>query len=711
MAKFSMISKAASAAILGAVLLTGCGSSDTAAAVAGSTEVVAADGYVGKLKRAAVASKAGQDDVKSAIGNVTKGKIKFGKKLDKTWKIAIPADSLVDANNDGNISNDNNATVGFEMSTFGDEGLATPGSTFVYAVTDGNATAAEAYSDFLEFDPVAGSDDIASDNNDTKQKAENMLALLEMIKTVGKGSSVSEIAKLTITAADINSTDLNTSTKMDNLTFAGATEMKDLVAAKVAKLQSTIALVQAIKASGQEIDISTMMVRSSDGGENIVDLIEAEDINTSTMTSLISDANTSSNAIAAVEAAAVAAIPQKLILTGDTITVGSTDVVVSNNTFDLDLTIEDNATINDFASITFPAITVNKAKVDAGDYNATFSVMIETADEAKMLRLEIDGAKIALEANSTTPTVEFTTDTTVTIAQSGINSLSDINITSSITAEVNSPMTQSDFGFNINTLLENLVSDANSEKVEEALTAINGFLNTSSTYTVELGLKTDMFTDMGVLSEDNATREITGTVNVNMEPKDILAANQIIVDAALDHAKMYISSLADGYSVELPTSYNGATIVWTSNNAGISDTGTVTKVVGQTQTGTMTVTVTKGTLADATLADETFTSASITVAAGVESYDNELTDTGFAGTVANGVTLSADGATLKFNDQEAGALPVATTITDGTSEIALIDSTNGHAGAAYIFEYNSNSYEGTFGSADASVDITELTQQ
>lgn len=686
MAKFSTISKAASAAILGAVLLVGCGSSDTTAA---GSSLNSGDGYLGGLGRV-VNGTTTQDGVKFHGNN--KGKFTMNSTKANGKKITIKPQGLyfdLDQSGDYNSTVDVNLT--FELKADGAAGFVSHLTTLAVDTNDSDLAAL-----VNNFDPIEAASVLVTGTTAEKNKAGKLLVLGEAVKTILKTDSaqLSNLDVNTSVLEDVNATSANLDMTTAMATVATNNPSLGLaVDAKINSVKAVIAVIQDMNSTGtvDAAAIEEMFSRVSDGDQNVSEAIANvggtafADINTTLIDNADSNVSTSNTL--------VDNLPAKLVIPS-TITVGEETFNVNDGVFEGNI-ISADGNISAFCDISLGNVVATKA-ITATDANITVTIDGTGDYSGDQVSLSIIGAKISASENGAV-TVTIPQGTTIKATQAGLPALQSV-IGTMATATTTKELTNTDFGFNVSTLLGAL----DNSNIQTAISTLSTYLAKSAAYEVSIKLDTELYADY---------KTITGAVNVNMTDTAIKAANQVIVDAikvgselsmAASHVEMYET---------LPTTINGATITWASNNSAIATDGTVTKpaVGAANATGTLVATITKGT--GATLATATFTSDSITVEAeqpAAVTYDNTVA----TGDVNSYASLATQGnETIKFNDPSSALTGNAATIyitVNGGSIEASVTTTTDMTGTFIYTNASGTSYTSDFATAitAGTVDLT-----
>jgi hypothetical protein len=539
MKKFTKLSLIASTAILGTALLTGCGSSSS---------------------NEATASTDGSAEIQgSVVNNVTAG------------GMTLFFDDNTTCTNDSNISTTGttltlNATAfqGCEkpLNTYKSISVDTTKSYAVENVGDENATLFSNKVGTKPFKGVAGKkvnifSSIAVEKGvdvediDVNNAGAAIKALKELIqaqiaanptKSVADFSdiNISKVAAATSDSVDLNISDIGIST-------------------------ANLATVLGVTAS--EFDtISTAMKNNSSA--SFTELVESGDINITAITTLISLVK------------AQAELP--MLSLGSTLSVGDQNITVGNGTFSHAITTvdEDNSSNNlttlDFFDIKFPTVSL----INELDSTVTvgLSVNIEN-DNNQSVTLKVDGAQLKKSTDdNSSVTVTLPEGTKITASQTGLSTLNSIIGTSS-SATTSTELVNSDFSFNVQTLLDEL----DNNNITNAISELDKFLLAQGSYDVNITL-----TDLNQSVLKTAYTSIIGTVLVNMSDENIVASAKAALTVASETAT----------NLTLPITLNGATISWATNNASVlSAAGVVTEVSEDTNV-TLTATITKGTETD-----------------------------------------------------------------------------------------------------------------
>jgi len=195
------------------------------------------------------------------------------------------------------------------------------------------------------------------------------------------------------------------------------------------------------------------------------------------------------------------AVVQKL--TATSLSVAGKKATLSNQAFTMSL--DNNLTLDTIGDIVFAgAKLVENAKV-AKTHTVNFTSIIKTGD--KELKVVVVGGKIMTTKDSTSVSVEIPSTASVVLTQKNIAGLNAIVTTGiELTGTLNQTLTNADFTFNLNTILNAITS----AKKEDLKVALNAFLTQKTTYTVELN--TDITSTEG-LSIDFA--RVQGTITVS----------------------------------------------------------------------------------------------------------------------------------------------------------------------------------------------------
>jgi hypothetical protein len=523
MRKFSSLSKVTAAAVLGSVILTGCGafgSGDAATTTpppAVETTVNAADGYVINLnghKATAFCSDTNMTYESTEDQNVSNnGKLTFaGVTLTDQCTITVGADAYIDVNNNGSFDA-NDTQIGFDLKAPGDAEYVSQLTTLVVAMIeeaqDLNTTAKAAKlveaatlkTAVKSFNPVTAATSVAtSTDSAVKLKAQKLMMLGEVLKTAMKSATKTQLSKIstatfTDTTTALASVDVNTtlaSTGMDSTTLSAVTT-------KAAAIKSVVEILDKIDTT--KIDVNTLVTNMSDGGASLSTALVS-----SAQTGVTVDANSTASFVKSGQdvnvtaidtavntaTAAVASTPAKLSL-GSSLTVGSE--VISLNSGKFTHTVDTNAstTIANFYNIALSSATLSK------DINATDSVSLTvTIKDNNNNQVSLSLPTVDLSSVSKVLKVEIPANSDVIITSSGLDALSR-NASASITSK----MTNTDLSFDVSSILNNL----STTNIADEITALNNYLSTANVYDVNLTI--------GGL--DNFTADyttITGTITV-----------------------------------------------------------------------------------------------------------------------------------------------------------------------------------------------------
>ena len=580
MAKFSTISKAASAAILGAVLFVGCGSSDTAATVAAGSSLNSGDGYLGGLGRV-VNGTSTQDGVKFYGNN--KGKFTMNSTKANGKKITIKPQGLyfdLDQSGDYNSTVDVNLT--FELKADGAAGFVSHLTTLAVDTNDTDLAAL-----VNDFDPIEAASVLVTGTTAEKNKAGKLLVLGEAVKTILKTDSaqLSNLDVNTSVLEDVNATSANLDMTTAMATVATNNPSLGLaVDAKINSVKAVIAVIQDMNSSGtvDAAAIEEMFSRVSDGDQNVSEAIANvggdafNDVNTTLIDNADSNVSTSNTL--------VDNLPAKLVIPSS-ITVGEETFNVNDGVFEGNI-ISADGNISAFCDISLGNVVATKA-ITATDANITVTIDGTEGNSGDQVSLSIIGAKIsATDAGAVTVTIPQ--GTTIKAEQTGLPALQSV-IGTMATATTTKELTNTDFAFSVSTLLGAL----DNSNIQTAISTLSTYLSKSAAYKVSIALETELYAD---------NKTITGDVNVNMTDAAIKAANVVTVENVV-HSLEYIVYELQSMGGTLPTTMDGATISWSSDKQTVvSNTGAITIPSADTPV-VLTATISKGT--GATLATET----------------------------------------------------------------------------------------------------------
>jgi hypothetical protein len=268
-----------------------------------------------------------------------------------------------------------------------------------------------------------------------------------------------------------------------------------------------------------------------------------------------------------------------LLSLGSTLSVGDQNITVGNGTFSHAITTtgdDKNLTTSDFFDIKFPTVSLLNSGL-ASPVTVGLSVNIKN-DDNQSVTLAVSGAQLNSTENNKSVTVTLPQGTTITASQTGLSTLKSV-IGNSSSATTSSDLNNSDFSFNVQTL----ISELDNTNIENAISELDKFLLAQGSYDVNITL-----TDLNTSVLKTAYTSVIGTVLVNMSDADIVESAK---------ADLNVSS-ATSTDLTLPTTLNGATISWATSNASVlSAAGEVTEVSEDTNV-TLTATITKGTESD-----------------------------------------------------------------------------------------------------------------
>ena len=359
----------------------------------------------------------------------------------------------------------------------------------------------------------------------TKVKA-SQSALADMDIDAGTQTLFESAAdnNFTATAADIaaaNTTAATVSAAITGITTA------DIDAAVTLK-NDQVNILRELEASGEmtEAQFNEAAIKTTDTNNNITSIITstAPDANTTAagVDGNVTAADATSTTIKAATDTALATRPVLLKLAVASLSFGSESVRLneSYDSFTKSIAVTNTSTVNDYFSINIP---VDKAQIDktATDSTVTLAVKIaETANANNFAAFIISGAELVTTTDANLSkralALNFNSNTTITVASSMPALTSALGATSA-TATVNN-MTNTDFGFDMSTVLNNLSS--NSSKINTAVTALNAYLVQTNAYTVDLGFDANVTTDFAdhnftIGSTTHNLKGVQGTISVN----------------------------------------------------------------------------------------------------------------------------------------------------------------------------------------------------
>jgi hypothetical protein len=501
MKKFTKLSLIASSAILGAALLTGCGSNSSDSS---ASTMKAVDGYIGGPNKMARVWKNGKNDRNISLPKAANGLARgFAVTLASDETLVTPADALLDLNNDGNYSNDGNITIGFEMKTKGSTAVV---SHLTSLAVEMNNTAL--LKSAGAFDPVA---DLSGELSDEQQK---LLVVGELVKTVmktaGSAKSLQDFNATELLDANVNVSALNLDTATANVSVG--TELTKLIAAAKTKAESSKAIVKNLNALREAgIDTASMMVAASDGNStfaqalteaiseanvtvdnNITDAINTASADIATADQNITD-NVDPDAVQAEDDAIESkddytVDPDATTTLGKTLSIGDNNATITSNAFTLKLTTTETSEITDFYSVAFPEATAT------ANSNSTIKVTVAN-DNNESVCLKVEGANVS------TTGVTIPVDATITAKQQNLATLQSIIGTEASTTVT----TASEFtGMKID--MTKILENTNTSVINNATDALENFLTAEGNYTVTI--------------EISDFDKLTGTVTVNETSED-----------------------------------------------------------------------------------------------------------------------------------------------------------------------------------------------
>jgi hypothetical protein len=471
MKKFTKLSLIASSAILGAALLTGCGSDS-----ASGSSVNPVDGYVGTTTDTNATLTVTYEDNTTATFAMptTPGElVSMTGVTDKTI-ITTPSNALVDADNDGNFTGEE--AIGFEMKTKGKTAVVSHLTSLAVEMGDeGEALLKEAGG----FDPVA---DTKSGMSATHQK---LLIVGELVKTMAKYGNIADLADFnasTVLSEDTNVSAFSITDATSAITLTGSSaDILGAAKSKADAIQKVVNILEDLYTAG--VDISKLMVNVSDGGQDLTTAInnsaqEGKTVDTSTVTDLDNAINAANSSIDSANST-IGNLPAKLTL-GSELVLGKTKIAVSGGKFNT--TVAKDSNVSSFYDIKLPAVLMTKGFTE---FDANLSVKIEN-DNNQSVCLTISGAQIKPNDANTSVVVTLPTSATITAKQQNLAGLQAV-IGDSVTGSLNSEMVNEDLGFD----LEGLLNNTSSTKITAAVEALDTYFSTSGTYDVNITLSHD----------------------------------------------------------------------------------------------------------------------------------------------------------------------------------------------------------------------------
>ena len=181
-------------------------------------------------------------------------------------------------------------------------------------------------------------------------------------------------------------------------------------------------------------------------------------------------------------------------------------------------TNDDEGNLTDFYNIAFD---LNEADIQylPADLNTTFDVNLSIvikekprmSEEDRNVTLKIKNAQLTLntDKNATNPIkIKFVAGTT-TVYASASSDLTAVHnyVHGGTTAHIHNTITNTDLNVSLNTLLDDLSSSSNSDKIKGAIDALNTYLKTNNAYNVNVKLEANK-----TLSDKLLTSWVSGSV-------------------------------------------------------------------------------------------------------------------------------------------------------------------------------------------------------
>lgn len=519
MNKFKL-SAIASTVLLSAVIFTGCGSSSagsTSTSGSTSSSVNAADGYVVKLNSAATALCGENTYSTTTVG--AKGKLTFtGVTLDSSCVISVPSDAIIDSNNNGVYDAGTDKEAGFTLKARGDAKVVSHLTTLVQAKRAAGSPDAEALAALVNnYDPVEAATTIATTTDAAKKLEQQKLMMLgEVAKTVLESATESDAATITTT------TFTDTTTSVDSLNVSSALGTTLPAAVRTAATNKSNVIKDVVKILSDidttKIDVNTLVVSMSDGDKNLTDSLtdsakSGTTVNTGDLSNLVKTGATTDltttattvNTSVSTANTSVSSLAPKLNL-GTILKAGTKEITLNGDSFSTTISSA-NANLNDFFSVVLPSASLSKDVATLNTQTVSLSIeLIDKDNTADTAKLTVSGIQLSLAtANSNDVKITIPSGITVSATQTGLTSLSTIGNGATVTATTGSALENTDFSFNINTL----VNTIGGTEIGTAITELNTYFKQANVYTVKVTL-TGIDSSEVVIDNDI----ITGTVTV-----------------------------------------------------------------------------------------------------------------------------------------------------------------------------------------------------
>jgi hypothetical protein len=542
MRKFSSLSKVTAAAVLGSVILTGCGafgSGDAAplTQTGGSTGTVSGVAVKGYLEGSTVWIDLNNDGVKDANETtVTDANGSYELNATITTPISIQVSGGVDADSGEGFT----GVLKAPLEVGATEPVPiTPVTTIIAAIVDSGETLANAKAQTASSLGIANVADLIKDpiveakagNTAMLKQSLKVARLIQYITTsstntnfnnvaaavaasVKDGSNLDTAVTAVAAANSVNSTGItNLSNALDEINLddttgttiadliksvetATSVVMKMIVAAptKVIKMQNVVSVVASIKSTATATQVINIDTLSSN--------LSAVDLNTTTgfdAASVAADTNATIEKSSYVTEQKEAVATPTLSIAGKTLTIGDETITLGTNaTFTKDVNTSGDM-INNFFNVALSDINISKSFATQ-DVNLSVSV-VDTDNAGDKIELSINGVK--LDGNATNHSIMIPAGSSVTLMASNLPTLTYNN--STVTKTIENNITNTDLNVSVSTLLANISGTDLETKIAE----LNTYLATPNTYTVTLSIDG---IDANELAIDYKT--ITGTITV-----------------------------------------------------------------------------------------------------------------------------------------------------------------------------------------------------
>ena len=416
------------ASIAAAGMFSGCSDSSLGSQTFG-VNLTAVDGYVVKLNSAASASctSAALGDTKmfySAAGiNTPNGVIPFA--IQETYTncaFNVPSDAILDSDGDKVYTTADTKQVGFAMvrnanvSTEGETVLATPLTTFIAAKQAAgdtvDATFVAAANAFNVMESFTVLQDTTNANfADTMQLATFQNAITTVLQTTANSEAFLAIDESKVVEDMLNDDPTPRVTPM----FAGLTILDaDAPATFKASVDVTVSILETFdniastgeavnfielytKVIDEKVDFSTALDASADTGTFTDTTVIA------TVTGIEADITTAADDLLAFKNS----LPAYMTL-GDTLRLGTTDILLTNGTFDATINVSSLTTIEDFSAVVLPSAAIDKSFGDQNIYLETTITNKLDSTDVTTISLGTVGLPMTLAPNEANTSVAIT---------------------------------------------------------------------------------------------------------------------------------------------------------------------------------------------------------------------------------------------------------------------------------------------------------------